>query len=109
MYDRIKQWNAFNNQVRAHIQEYTLAQYGNPEGDEQVDSFTPEDCFKNLMRYVNRRNSCTRGTKERLRDVIKIAHYASFIYDKLRNELAADNVYEPWPWDKDGIEYREES
>lgn len=39
-YDRVTQWEGFSNQVRKHFADYTLQQYGNPEGNEQVDSFT---------------------------------------------------------------------
>jgi hypothetical protein len=94
MYDRIEQWRAFSNQVELHIEQYTLAQYGNPEGNEQVDTFTIEDCFKNMERYFNRRKSMTRGPKEKLRDAIKIAHYASFIYDKLKDAFEEDDLYQ---------------
>jgi hypothetical protein len=93
MYDRAAQWEAFSDQVRKRIAEYTLEQYGNPEGNEQVDSFTAEDCWKNMERYFNRRKSMTRGPKEKLRDAIKVAHYASFIYDKLKAELDQKDVY----------------
>jgi len=93
-YNRLNQWNAFSEQVREHIVQYTLPQYGSADGTEQIDAFTMEDCFLNMMRYINRRHSCVRGNKERLRDIIKIAHYASFIYDKLKAELREPNVYE---------------
>jgi len=93
MYDRVEQWRAFSKQVELHIQQYTLEQYGNQEGNEQVDSFSIEDCFKNMERYFNRRNSMMRGPIEKLRDTLKIAHYASFIYDKLKDELKEDDVY----------------
>lgn len=46
-----------------------------------------------MGRYFNRRKSMTRGPKEKLRDAIKIAHYASFIYDKLKAELKEGDVY----------------
>jgi hypothetical protein len=93
MYERIAQWKDFSKQVELHISDYTLPQYGNQEGNEQVDTFSIEDCFKNMERYFNRRNSMTRGPKEKLRDVIKIAHYANFIYDKLKIELKEEDVY----------------
>ena len=93
MYNRITQWIKFSTLVHKHIDKYTLEQYGNPEGNEQVDGFTVEDCWKNVMRYYNRRNSNTRGDVEKLRDVIKVAHYMNFIYDKLKEELGAPDVY----------------
>jgi hypothetical protein len=92
-YNRIEQWDRFSEQVRRHIVQYTLEQYGNPEGDEQVEEFTAEDCWKQIMRYTNRRNSCTRGKTEQMRDVIKVAHYAQFIYAKLKEAWSLWDVY----------------
>lgn len=93
-YPRIEQWNAFSKQVNLHIDQYTKVQYGNPEGNEQADHFTIDECWANLGRYYNRRNSAVRGNKERLRDILKIAHYAQFIYDKLKAALDEPDVYE---------------
>ena len=93
MYDRLAEWDKFAEQVRRHIILYTLKQYGNPEGNEQVDGFSVEDCWTNAQRYYNRRNARVRGNKELMRDPIKVAHYMSFIYSKLRNELGEPDVY----------------
>ena len=93
MYDRLTQWDQFDQQLRRHILRYTLAQYSNPEGNEQVDSFTVEDCWREIQRYYNRRRASVRGPVEQLRDAIKVAHYAQIIYDKLRAELGENNVY----------------
>lgn len=93
MYNRLFEWLEFNSQVMRHIEQYTMAQYGNKEGNEQVDSFSVEDCFKSMERYFNRRNANVRGNKEKLRDLIKIAHYAQLAYDKLRRELDERDVY----------------
>lgn len=93
-YDRLTQWHDFDWQVRQHILEYTLPQYGSHEGAEQVDGFTIEDCFVAMQRYINRRHANVRGDVERLRDLVKIAHYAQFAYDKLKRQLAAEDVYD---------------
>ncbi len=93
MYDRLKQWFDFEDQVRLHINTYTREQYGNPDGQEQVETFTATDCWKNIQRYFNRRNANTRGSKEKLRDLIKVAHYAQLAYDKLKAELDEPDVY----------------
>lgn len=93
MYDRLAQWVDFEDQIYAHIEKYTLKQYGSEEGSEQIDNFTVEDCWQNVQRYYNRRKSMIRGPKEKLRDVIKVAHYAQFIYDKLKKELDEEDVY----------------
>lgn len=93
MYDRLVEWREFSEQVERHILEYTLPQYGSDAGDEQADGFSVEDCFVQIIRYVNRRNANVRGDRERLRDLIKIAHYAQFAYDKLRDGLEIGDVY----------------
>jgi hypothetical protein len=92
-YPRLAQWSKFNHQMNSHIIDYTLEQYGNPEGDEQVDSFTVDDCWQNIQRYYNRRNASVRGNREKLRDLIKVAHYAQLAYDKLKVELGEEDVY----------------
>ena len=86
-YNRIAQWEAFSERVEHHITNYTLEQYGNPDGNEQVDEFTVEDCWTSIKRYYNRRGANVRGNTERLRDLLKVAHYAQFIHDKLLAEL----------------------
>lgn len=94
MYDRIKQWREFSEQIERHITQYTKPQYGHKAGDEQVDGFSGEDCMKAIERYVNRRHVRLRGDKEALRDMLKIAHYSQFAYEKLKQELGAGDVYE---------------
>lgn len=92
-YSRLVEWEKFSDQIRRHIVQYTTVQYGNKEGHEQVDEFSVEDCFKCIERYFNRRNANVRGDVERLRDLLKIAHYAQFGYGKLRNLLGIGDVY----------------
>jgi hypothetical protein len=91
--DRINDWNNFAKLMETHLSDYCNVQYGSPEGTEQIENFTVETCFQNILRYVNRRNSNTRGNKEKLRDLLKIAHYSQFIYDKLKKELGEENIY----------------
>jgi len=88
--NRLEEWEDFNQKMLIHIEDYTLAQYGNSSGDEQIDTFSIEDCWMNLMRYYNRRNSSVRGKKEQLRDIIKVAHYAQLIFTKMQKELDED-------------------
>lgn len=94
MYDRLSQWKHFNEQMERHIEQYTKPQYGSSEGTEQVDSFTVADCWREMQRYYNRRNVAVRGSKEQLRDLIKVAHYAQLAYDKLVEELRTIDVYD---------------
>lgn len=92
-YNRMTHWSDFSNQVFEHIIHYTLPQYGDQMGNEQIDSFTTDDCFQSMLRYINRRKANVRGDKERLRDLIKISHYAQLAYDKLKAELGMEDVY----------------
>jgi len=81
-FSREKQWEDFSTKVMDHIKNYTIAQYGNSDVD-QIDGFSVDDCWKNVERYFNRRHSNVRGKVEQKRDILKIAHYMCFIYDKM--------------------------
>ena len=93
MYNRLERWDAFDEQVRRHIQQYTVPQYDDDGGNGQIDNFSTEDCFKAMERYFHRRHARVRGNKEALRDLLKIAHYAQFAYQRLRADLGEDDVY----------------
>lgn len=95
-YNRLEQWRKFSALVEDHINAYTLQQYGNDEGNEQIDHFTVDDCWENINRYYNRRKSAVRGEKERLRDPLKVAHYAQFIHDKLMQDSEPDHDERHW-------------
>ena len=81
-YSRVEQWKEFSDMVIDHIENYTLLQYGDSDTD-QIDDFSIEDCWKNVQRYFNRRNSNVRGDIEQMRDILKIAHYMCFIFHKM--------------------------
>jgi hypothetical protein len=93
MIDRINDWKKFNDQMEKHIKHYTLLQYDNPQGNDQVENWTPRQCMDSLERYINRFQKNARGKKEQLRDMLKIAHYAQFIYDKLKKEYNEEDLY----------------
>jgi hypothetical protein len=98
--NRVRDWDLFAAQVREHIIDYTLKQYHNPDGDDQATAFTADECVhQHIKRYVNRFGKCVRGPKEELRDLLKIAHYASFAYEKRAKELDVDVLY-PDPEEK---------
>ena len=85
--ERLEEWENFQEVMKDHLENYAQIQYGNPEGDEQIDRFSAEDCWQNIQRYYNRRNSSVRGESETRRDAIKVSHYAQVIYNKLLEEL----------------------
>lgn len=93
--DRIRDWEKFNRQMTAHIEQYTIPQYQNENNTaDQVGAWTSNDCVTSMQRYINRHGKNLRGPREALRDMLKIAHYAQLAYDKLRCELNEGNVYE---------------
>ncbi len=92
--DRVKDWEKFNTQIEAHIINYTIPQYRNEDTKtDQVGAWTSQDCINAIQRYVNRYGKNIRGKKEALRDMLKIAHYAQFSYDKLKTEMNEPDVY----------------
>lgn len=94
MLDRLGGWKKFSEQVEKHIEQYAIPQYQS-EGmkEDQVSIWTADDCMTAIKRYVNRFGKGARGNKEALRDLLKVAHYAQFAYDKLRQELNEPAVY----------------
>ena len=82
-------WTKFSSRVFNHIEEYTVPQYGDAPFD-QLEGWTPEQCLESIQRYVNRniKGTNARGPQEALRDMIKIAHYASVAYEKLEAKNA---------------------
>ena len=93
MINRLQDWEKFNLQMYQHIEKYTISQYGNPDGDDQVESWTSEDCMQAIKKYLSRFKRNSRGNTEQLRDMFKIAHYAQLAYDKLLKELPVDEIY----------------
>ena len=92
-YDRLAEVEHFIDQLRKHVVQYTIPKYSNAEGDDQASKFTVEDCVQQMLTYVNRRHARVRGNKEALRDWLKVAHYANFIYHKLQDEMKEPDVY----------------
>lgn len=70
--------------VLRHIEEYTVPQYGD-EGADQIDSWTVEDCLKQVARYANRIETSQR--EEGNLDMLKSLHYLQLAYEKLESEV----------------------
>lgn len=83
MSNRRSEWNAFAYQVGKHIDEYTVPQYGDFP-DDQLTSYTLNDCITQIKKYVNRSGTALRGKEEAERDLLKIAHYACVAYNKMQ-------------------------
>lgn len=71
----------FSGKVVKHIDEYTVPQYGD-KPDDNVESWSADDCFKQVEKYLKRRSSSKRPGEKRL-DVIKMAHYLQLGFDKM--------------------------
>lgn len=75
------EWKKFAEKVLIHIETYTVPQYGD-KGEDQIDEWEIESCLLAIKKYVIRSGRGIRNNQDRL-DMLKIAHYACFIYNKL--------------------------
>ena len=78
-------WLDFTCDVLTHIEEYTVPQYGDSP-DDQVQTWTAEQCLDSMRRYLARFGRNARGLVETFRDMLKVAHYACLVYNKLKEE-----------------------
>jgi len=94
--NRAKDWLNFSSRVASHIESYTVKQYGDRPND-QLESWTPEQCLECIKRYYERniKGTNARGDLEALRDMAKIAHYAQVAYDKLLERIRKANASKP--------------
>ena len=89
--NRANEWTEFAIITKAHIENYTVPQYGDSPND-QVEEWSITTCAENIKRYANRIGSSRRGKLETLRDMVKIAHYACLILGKLQPTLEEINA-----------------
>lgn len=83
--NRTRMWIDFARKVADHVECYTIPQYGDYPED-QLTEWTLEDIKTTIKRYANRIGTNARGPEDQELDMLKIAHYASVAYLKLRNE-----------------------
>jgi len=74
----------FSLYVRAHIRDYVVPQYGDIP-DKMVEGFTPEKIQGKLEHYVGRIGKGMRGHEDNLKDCLKIAHFACYLYSLLKH------------------------
>lgn len=79
----------FSVEVLKHIESYSIKQYGDYP-DEFLENTSVKDMIHNTQRYLHRTGTNARGAEESLRDMLKVAHYACLIYNRLK---AADPFY----------------
>ena len=92
--DRLKDWQQFSDQVEKHIVQYTIPQYQDNDAEtDQIGIWTVEDCINAIKKYVARAGTELRGPVESQRDLLKIAHYAQFAYDKFTTMHDLTDIY----------------
>ena len=84
MSKRGEQWKVFSEKVLKHIDEYTVPQYGDRDGD-SVSKWDSKETLTNISRYVKRFGQNSRPDQDLL-DMVKMAHYACLAHDKMKRE-----------------------
>lgn len=80
-------WVRFAEDVLSHIDNYTVPQYGD-RGDDEIANWTEDDCILIMKKYLARFGKNSRRGQAAL-DMLKTAHYASFVYQKMRGDKDA--------------------
>lgn len=78
--ERGKDWVAFSAKVLAHIEEYTVPQYGD-KGEDLATTCNSDQFLHSIRRYAARHGSNARQEQDLL-DLLKIAHYSQLAFDK---------------------------
>jgi len=86
-------WMRFSWEVFRHIQGYVIPQYGDLP-DAMIDGFSIQGLKNQFIRYFERIGTNARGPEEAQRDALKIAHYACYLWAKLREQEHADSAGE---------------
>jgi hypothetical protein len=83
--NRLKEWREFSKIMEDHVENYTVAQYGDYPTDE-LSSWNSQKCIDCIARYTQRHGRNIRGKESDLQDKKKIAHYACVAYMKMLQE-----------------------
>jgi hypothetical protein len=89
MSKRGRNWAKFAADVRNHVDNYTVPQFGDAPHD-NIEKWTAADCVRQIGKYVARFGTNQRGKEDQLLDMLKIAHYASVAHEKMKAELQAE-------------------
>lgn len=73
-------WIEFSAQVLAHIENYTVVQYGD-KGEDQATAWTIDELVNQIKKYAQRQGRNSREGQDEL-DLLKIAHYAQMVHEK---------------------------
>lgn len=79
-----EQWKEFSDRVLDHVENYAVPQYGDT-GNDQIDEWPIESCQLAIQKYIKRSKSNMRAGQDKL-DILKIAHFACLIYNKMEKE-----------------------
>lgn len=91
---KAKQWKKFADVVAEHVEEYGVKQYGDFP-DEQIEEFTAHGIKAKMEYYWRRIGRGQRGKAEAVRDCLKMAHMANYLYWLLTEGSAAAESVEP--------------
>lgn len=72
-------WLHFSDGVLNHIENYTVAQYGD-KGEDLASTYSAEECVKQANKYLARFGKNKRPGQEQL-DLKKAAHYIQMAHD----------------------------
>ena len=78
------EWKAFADKVLTHIDTYAVPQYGDT-GEDEIDDWSIESCLRAINKYTKRHGKGMREGQDKL-DMLKIPHYACFIYNKIEGD-----------------------
>lgn len=81
---RSSEWLSFSGKVFNHIEHYCIPQYGD-KGSDQCSEFSESDFITQMKKYLNRYGKNSRDGQQKL-DLLKIAHYACMLHEKLIEE-----------------------
>ncbi len=84
---RGREWLAFSNEVLAHIENYTVPQYGD-KGEDPMTDYTPEELVKQVEKYMKRFGKNIRPGQQHM-DFLKAAHCLAIAATKLQENTDA--------------------
>ena len=73
-------WLEFSRQVKRHIENYTVPQYGD-KGMDICTHYTAEECLTQAKKYIERYGRNSREGQQEL-DFLKMAHFIQMAYEK---------------------------
>lgn len=80
---RGRDWLEFSDAVFAHIENYTVPQYGD-KGEDLITGYEVRDCVEHIKKYGKRFGQQSRDGQQEL-DFMKIAHFAQCAWEKWNN------------------------